>query len=416
MNTFNRKGSALVLTLMVVVVLLIVGSSFILRAVNDWYTAMREQRSAQAFSLAEASAALGIEKIDELINTYMLQKINATNPSTVAKKAKEYVVAKDGLGFLTLFVKDGSTALLTSSGVYTKSTTTMSPGNYAFTIYIAEKADPYTVDTDVWEFPFNYEIRAQGKVATTLAKASLFGDFTVRVQRDNFARYALFTDHHGMPSGSTVWFTNNTHFTGPLHTNTQYSFAGAPSFDGAVAQHETKAEFYNNGFSFTDTADSNPPVDVPVFNSTYKRGVSEIVLSSSVQQADLYTQARGSDSVTDNGIYVANNGTSVTAGIYIRGNSDIDLGTDVNGNAQYTIIQGATTKVITVDRTNNQTSILSGGTTTTYAGLPEGVDGVGTIIYADGSINSLEGTVQKDTELTISAQTDIVITDNLVYQ
>ncbi|MCR4336178.1 MAG: hypothetical protein NUV91_00005, partial [Candidatus Omnitrophica bacterium] len=87
-----------------------------------------------------------------------------------------------------------------------------------------------------------------------------------------------------------------------------------------------------------------------------------------------------------------------------------------NENATYTITQDATTKVVTVDIPNNQTTVQTvGGGASTYAGLPDGVDNLGTIVYVDGAITSLGGTVQKDTEVTISTENDIVISDHLKY-
>ena len=79
--------------------------------------------------------------------------------------------------------------------------------------------------------------------------------------------------------------------------------------------------------------------------------------------------------------------------------------------------QGSTTKKITVDIPNNQTKVetVAGGTQT-FTGLPDGVDDLGTIIFVQGSVTSLGGTVQKDTELTISSDSDTVITDHLKYQ
>jgi uncharacterized protein (UPF0333 family) len=162
----NQKGVALVLTLMVIVVLLIVGSSFILRAVNEWKTALREKRIAQAFSITEGGAAAAVDKLDDLINTYMLNTINQTNPQTVGYKAQQFVVAKDGLGFLTLYVKNGGTALLTRTGnqaTYSQSVTSLGSGSYSFDIIITQKSDPVTVATDVWDFPFYYQARAQGQ-------------------------------------------------------------------------------------------------------------------------------------------------------------------------------------------------------------------------------------------------------------
>lgn len=416
----SKRGTVLVVTLMVVTVLFMIGASFILRAVNEWYTAQREKRIAESFTVAEGGAAEAIDKIDDLINTYMLNTINMTNPQTVGNKAKQYVNSHDALGFLVLYVKNGSTALLTRSGsqaTYSEPSTAMGTGTFTYNITITQKSNPITVATDTWDFSYIYQIRAQGRSGGMLSQLSLLGDFTVRVQRDNFARYALFTDHHGLPSGTTVWFTDKTQFFGPLHTNERYSFYKDPTFDGTVTQHLTTAQFYNQGDSFTADADSNPPDDVPVFNSTYTRGVSEIVLESSVQKSDLYTQACGGSCPSSNGVYVANNGSTVTGGIYVNGSSSIVLEKDSSGNAKYTVTQGSTTKFITVDITNNQTKVQTqGGSTVTYTGLPDGVDDVGTIIYVNGSVSSLKGTVQKDTELTVSAADDIVVTDNLVYE
>jgi hypothetical protein len=421
MRVNNERGIALVFTLLIVVVLIIFGSVFILRTINEWNTANREKRLAEAFFVAEGGAEAGLDMIDELINTHMLNTVNTTNPQVLGNKASLCVSAKDSLGFLVTYVKNLGTALLTLNGSvaqYSGTTTVLGLGHYRFDILITQKGDPVTVMTDVWDFPFYYQVDSTGTAGNVTRKVLLAGDFTVRVQRDNFAKFALFTDHHSMPSGTTVWFTNKTQFAGPIHTNTLYSFALNPggTFDGPVTQHESKARFYNQGSAILADADANSPWDVPTFNDTYDRGEDTIVLSSSVQKQDLYDQARGGEVTTGNGIFIANDGTKLTGGIYVKGNSTVDMAVDTNDNAKYTITQGTTTKVITVDIPNNQTTVQTvGGSTSTYAGLPDGVDDVGTIVYVDGTVTSLKGAVQKDTEVTVSAETDIVITDDLVY-
>ncbi|HLD70150.1 MAG TPA: hypothetical protein VJA17_05230 [Candidatus Omnitrophota bacterium] len=107
----------------------------------------------------------------------------------------------------------------------------------------------------------------------------------------------------------------------------------------------------------------------------------------------------------------------MTGGIYVSGNSDVTLSVDSNGDAKYTIVQGSTTKNITVKKTQNQTVVETVGVgSTTYTGLPDGVDDIGTIIYVNGAVNSLAGTVQRETEVTISSENDIVISNHLLYQ
>lgn len=437
----RRQGVALVIAFLVIMVLLVLGSIFILRSVGEKYAGSKERASIQAFFLAEAGANTGLNKIDFLINTDMLTTVNDTNPNTLVSRLTnnpDYIGNGDGVGFLFDFTKEDGLKQFTlvpngpgnddDEAVYSLSATALGSGNYEYVIAVTENGNPYPDPDleDIWYFPYNYAIMATGNVESTPRKVIFKGDFTVRVQRDNFARYALFTDHHRMESGTTVWFTNRTHFYGPIHTNERLSFAWNPSgtFDGLVTQHQNEAQFFNNGSSITLDADSNPPLDVPTFNAGFNRGVVEINLESSVQKQDLQEQAWGSvPSTPPDGIYVNESGGNLTGGIYVKGNSTINMGVDVNGNATYNITQGSTTKIITADYGDEaiigdeQTTVQTvGGSTNTYSGLPDGIEDVGTIVYVDGQVSSLGGTVQKDSQVTISSENDIIITNNILYE
>lgn len=422
----NNKGIALVISFSVIVVLLILGSVLILRSVTEKRSADEERRLIQAFYIAEGGGNDALNRLSTLINSDLLNTVNQTNPQVLANRAQGYVNNGDGLGFLVAYTKENGVAQFTCGtpcnvAVYTGTATNLGTGNYLYTINVTEKSNPVTVTTYTWDFPYNYTISALGTVGgSSKRRVLLAGDFTVRVQKDNFARYALFTNHHSMPNGTTVWFINYTNFSGPLHTNERYSFAFNPSgtFDGLVTQHLTTARFYNNGSPLLADANSNPPRDVPIFNVDYNRGVNEINLASSVTQQDLMDQARGGDrSAISNGVYVPNSSGNLTGGIFVKGDGTVQMGADADNNAKYTVTQGTTTKNITVNRTTQQTTVQTvGGGTDTYNGIPDGMDDVGTIIYVDGAINSLKGTVQKDTEVTVSSQNDIIFTDNMVYQ
>lgn len=417
----NEKGVALVVSLLVVIVILILGGVFVVKTTSEKMSSDNERVSTQTFYIADGGSHAGLNQLDTLINTNMLATISATNPQTVGNDAQQYVNNNDSIGFLIKYVKSGNVAQFVLTGLqakYTGTATSLNSGSYRFDIFVSKKGNPVTVSEDQWDFPYYYRIETAGTRANLTRKVVLSGDFTVRVQRDNFAKYALFTDHHTLPSGTPVWFTNKTNFAGPIHTNDQFNFALNPSgtFEGAVTQQNTKARFYNNNNPFQANADSNPPNDVPTFNAGYSRGVAEIVLASSVQKQDLIDQARGGDGTTGNGIFIANNGSALTGGIYVKGDATVSLTTDASDNAVYVITQGGTTKTITADKVNNQTSVRIGaGSPTTYSGLPNGVDGIGTIIYVDGQVSSLSGTVQKDTEVTVSSENDIIITNNLKY-
>jgi hypothetical protein len=431
MSLREKKGVAIIIAFMAIVILLILGSIFILRSVSEKRTVEREMNSIKAFYIAEAGANDGLEHLDVLINTDLMSTVNDTNPNVFINNVSGYVTATNGIALLINYTKeegvDQFTFVENDSGtndddeaVYSISSTALGSGNYQYTITITENGNPTAVATDMWDFPYKYTITSSGSVSDLTRNIIFEGDFTVRVQRDNFARYALFTDHHTLENGITVWFTDKTNFSGPVHTNERFSFAFNPSgtFDGLATQHLTKARFYDNGARILLNADSNPPNDVPIFNAGFNRGVDELNLESSVSQQDLVEQAWGSPGgASSNGIYVPNDGANCTAGIYVKGNSTIAMSVDGDGNANYSITQGGTTKIITVDYTNNQTTVKTvGGDTETYNGIPDGIDDLGVIIHTDGTVNSLAGTVQRDSRVTISSQSDIVISDNIVYE
>ena len=407
-----------------IAVLLVYGAIFVMRAVNEWSVADRQRKAAQAYYVTEAGSESGLEKLDEFINMDLLTTISSMNPQKVGQKAVKAVSSADGLNFLAEMVPD---MILNADGTeasYENTGTNFGAGNFSYDIVVSEKSDPVVVAQDMWDFPFNYKIETAGAVAGTSKTISLLGDFTVRVQRDNFAKYALFTVHHGTPSGGTVWFTDGTNFAGPIHTNERFSYAGNSSlaglagiFNGTTTQHLSKARYYNYGSPIFSSADANGTRDVPVFNADQQKGYSEIVLASSVQKQDLYEQALGSQTPSSgSGIDIANDGSTLIGGIYVDGDATIEMGMDGDDNAQYTITHDGTTKIITVDIDADQTSVETvGDSIVTYTGQPKGQDDLGTIIYVNGSVTSLKGTVQRDTEVTVSCENDAVIQGNILY-
>lgn len=54
------------------------------------------------------------------------------------------------------------------------------------------------------------------------------GEYRFLLTNGSFARYALFTNRHRTRSNSSVWFTSNTLFDGPVHTNERFNFSFNP--------------------------------------------------------------------------------------------------------------------------------------------------------------------------------------------
>ena len=135
--------------------------------------------------------------------------------------------------------------------------------------------DRVDVSSSGQQFNFVFKpspIRSIGRVAngaTVLGErtstAQLDGEFQIQVQPASFSFYALLTDSQntGGPSGNDVYFSSDTLYDGPVHTNGHFNYTGKPWF----ASNLTSAGCPNgyaptaNGQCGTPTAGAN------VFNS-----------------------------------------------------------------------------------------------------------------------------------------------------
>lgn len=308
-------------------------------------------------------------------------------------------------------------------------------------------------------------------------KMNSTGQMSIQIGRGSFSKYALFTNVHLDESGNKVWFTENTSFQGPVHTNGEsgstFNFMGnpGPSFTDVVTSGTNDITWYNtsgqrNGSTLTKTyttgsysqltnVSGSTTRDKATFQSKITIGASKESLPtnalsqskaamggdatdtsalSASQQTTLLGLPSGTTSIPNN-IYVPNNSTSTTGGIYVKGDVDsLTMGVDSGNNQIYTIVQTVgtqrTTKTITINRTSNQTSVATTvfntsnstttSSTTNLSGIPKGT------IHVDGAINSLGGpqrvngvagsAIQKDNALTISATGDIVVNRDIKYQ
>jgi Domain of unknown function (DUF4900) len=330
-----------------------------------------------------------------------------------------------------------------------------------------------------YEIFYNYTITSIGSVSPKFRReVILSGNFSIQLHLQNFAMYALFTDTHTTSGGTPVWFTNTTTFNGPVHTNDEFRFLQFPTFTSVLESVNSNAWFYNNGTNIERAANSNVSggvrIDAPLVPpdpdpqaatpATFSRGVPVIPLPSGpynqqgvaiglnpgntspvtpAQIAAAVPELNGTSPIP-NGIYVpvqdscqSMPGDSMGGGIYVEGDLD-SLTLSVSGStAVYTFTQGTTTTTVTVDRTNNQTTVWSNNwlppstsgscpgaaqppDTRTFTGVPKGYQGPGNnngaIIYVDGAINSLSGTLQQNEETTIATAGDITIQDNILYQ
>ncbi|GAB4337259.1 MAG: hypothetical protein Kow0099_10570 [Candidatus Abyssubacteria bacterium] len=287
-------------------------------------------------------------------------------------------------------------------------------------------------------YNFQYTITSIGTSPSAIdrvARVISTGNFQIQVERQSFANYALFTDTHTLTSGTRVWFTSNTNFTGRVHTNGRFAFAFYPTFsNGLVSSVADDAYFYNNGSPRLLEADNNAPNDVPAFGEGFERGADPIALppnafdqraasvgGSAADNEELRTRLglTPDTSPPPDGIYVPNDGASLTGGVYVQGNViDVLLYVDSGGRQCYHITHSnGSTSSITVDTANNQTIVNS----VTYQGTPNGA------LYVAGNVNSLGGpnrtgegdrppAIQSETALSVFSEGDVVITRDIVYE
>ncbi len=365
-------------------------------------------------------------------------------------------------------------------------------GTYTATLTITRRAAPdpstpsscnggpcyiHSLGNDTYENFFTFAITSDAQTSQGRRRVLLSGPFSVRVQRTNFARYALFTDTHLTPWGGPIWFTNRTTFDGPVHTNGEFRFAFFPQFGtpdplappcnpGRIASTPITsvsgmAWFNNQGSPVRLAANENVVsgvrIDAPVMpgcaptpdnNSpaNFSRGVGTVPMptntfsqkgvavgrdpgdTSTVTNLQIRTAipdlAISSDPVP-NGIYIPRSRTdgSMAGGIYIQGDLDSFSLSYSGANGVYTLVGGGQTVTVTVDRVAMRTTVTNsawGGSPQTFNGVPKGFQGPGNanamIVYTEGNIRSLSGTLGQNEQANIVASGSINITNHLVYQ
>jgi hypothetical protein len=335
---------------------------------------------------------------------------------------------------------------------------------------------------DYYEIFYGYTVTSQSSAGTFARRAvTLSGNFSVQLRLHNFAMYALFTNVQTTPGGSAIWFNNNTSFSGPVHTNGEFQFAFFPTFTDKVESVATKAWFNNTGspieLANTENVQNGTRVDAPLVPpasnpqsappANFTLGAPTVPLPTgpynqqgvaiglnpgntgqvTTGQIDAAIPELKNSGTVPNGIYVpvtdsngncsSDTGKPMLGGIFVQGDLDSLTLSVAGSTAVYTLGQGSTTTTVTVDRTNNQTTVSSNGwlppssaapcpggavgpSTRTFTGVPKGWQGAGnsngTIVYVQGNVNALSGTLQQNEQTTIAASGTITITGNVQYQ
>jgi len=98
--------------------------------------------------------------------------------------------------------------------------------------YVSGPKGPGNAVVQTYAIPFVVVVKAETSGATRQYVSA--GELRFSLGSPSFARYALFTNRHQTRSGKTVWFTSQTLFDGPVHTNEHFAFYRRPWFGGEV--------------------------------------------------------------------------------------------------------------------------------------------------------------------------------------
>lgn len=298
---------------------------------------------------------------------------------------------------------------------------------------------------DSQNYTYRYSATVVGKKKNVARSAIITGEVSFGLQQTRFSKYSLFTNTHAMKSGNSltdIWFTQDTFFDGPVHTNgkngTSFNFAAtgntskSATFKGDVSSVNEDINYLyyegKNKKTFSDTpnlTDKNPKGSqggqirvAPDFHNGYERGVESVDMPANniSQTRAALGGALGDDTPVSNNeirkaVGLPENGNSIpndvyvpkdnngnpTGGIFIQGDvEDALLFIDENDRQVIKVTQkiGSKTvhKEITIDTANNETIIKTFNGSSNWPSDEETLSGVPNgMLQVEGKIKSLGG-------------------------
>jgi hypothetical protein len=264
-----------------------------------------------------------------------------------------------------------------------------------------------------------------------------------------------FTDSVGQVGANVSWWNNNNCTDSPTTPNgfTQPNFASGLQLNQSAVTPPTNS--YNQEQAILDGKGAPPCTATPCaadpapsqtqMNQELKTVTGTTYPATGTASNGVYfpsytsgtSPITGQPCTTSSPCYggsTAVGGDGYGGGFLVQGNATVTLSattTGVNPTQTYTITQGATTTTIVVNNTAGTTTVTQGSGTTTYQGYPEQLDPTAgtlmtetdpsgnavnpTLIYVNGQITGMSGTIQNNTGITIAASNNVSITGDLLY-
>jgi Tfp pilus assembly protein PilX len=472
----KQQGFALITALGVMVILMGIIGIMVVSSVGDLQQSRSSIQLSQARAVAEAGIAVGhdalqgtgVSTLQSTMNAYSTTfSNNGSNPTTtwVVPNSAWATVASN---FTTAMNNNASATTITSSTLAGVGSASI---NYQLSNFRGRLLAA-TQSGSTQSYVMDYTITATGTANNGKRNVIEQGSFSIQMGQASLNRYLFLVNNAGGQGG---FFDSTSTFNGPVHANSNWGFTGNPQFLGQVTASDSSIWYWCGNTRVQRSATSNPPCSVPNFAQGFQFNQPVVTLpTSALGQA---RAALGLNPTTDanndgtpdapttletcqrlrlsatcspilaptTGVYLPNNGSSITGGLYIQGNADsIRLDRPAAGQQRYTVVQGSTTTMILINYTTNTTTITkTPGGTTSYSGTPNGQAPVGTggangQIFVNGTVTALTGPARtgsvpangpqnpvpttippalaKETQLNITATGQVGITGDLTYE
>lgn len=251
----RERGIAMIITLMTMVIVVGIGTLLFARTINEMRHSRDDAAIVQTLLLARGGANLGNATLSGPVKEALNAIVEASSSTTRAwsfgdgaygAEQPDPDEVADDLGTVAAMLQDDIDALVCGEDIVPTDTQAV----VTLRIHVSAQACGTGLPSGV-KLPSGRFVRGAKRPApqdyavpfVMVAEASLGeykrnvvlqGEYRFTVGRPSFAQYALFTNQHTTQDGSDIWFTEDTLFDGPVHSNEYFRFYRNPWFGGRV--------------------------------------------------------------------------------------------------------------------------------------------------------------------------------------
>lgn len=258
---------------------------------------------------------------------------------------------------------------------------------------------------------YNYEITSTGKYSSksdarlnSSKILHLAGNKSIQFHlKRSLSKYNYFASS-GLFNGNPVWIfaelSSPARFDGPVHTNGHLYIKGRPGFTAAVTAGDDIFYYNNPPASPSGTVRAKDALgvyyDAPVFSNGFSK-VTPVALPGTLAKEQQKSVATGGldPAFWANDVYQS----TTTPAVYVKGNTSISVSSNSFNPNQVIYTFSPTVpgdfpiRTVNVDITTQQQFL----------------------IYVDGEISGLSGILQKNAQVTIAADGNLILTNHLIY-